>query len=52
MNRHFVLSSGNEAQRGSYKWYYLPTKEINDYSVMTDGKNFFDQPVINDLTIK
>ena len=25
--------------------YYLPAVEIKKYSVMIDGKNFFDQPV-------
>ena len=25
------------------------TVEIKDYNVMIDGRNFFDQPVINDL---
>ena len=25
--------------------YYLPKVEINDYNVMIDGKNFFDQPI-------
>ena len=28
---------------------YLPTAEIKDYNVMIDRKNFFDQPVKNDL---
>ena len=38
----------NEAQRISYKEYYLPTVEIN-YNVMVEGKNFFDQPVRNNF---
>ena len=33
----------------SYKQYYLPTVEIKDYNVMIDGRNFFDQPIKNDL---
>ena len=28
--------------------YYLPTIEIKDYNVMTDGRNFFDQHIRND----
>ena len=24
---------------------YLPKVEIKDYNVMTDGRNFFDQPI-------
>ena len=35
------------AQRTSNKRYYLPNVEKKDYSVMIDGKNFFDQPVKN-----
>ena len=49
VNRLFVLSFENEAQRTSYKLYYLPTREIKNYKVMMDGRNFFDQPVRNDL---
>ena len=28
---------------------YLPTVEIKDYNVMIDGRNFFDQPIENNL---
>ena len=35
--------------RESHKQYYLPTVEIKDYNVMTDERNFFDQPIRNDL---
>ena len=35
--------------RESHKQYYLPTVEIKDYNVMIDGRNFFDQPIKNDL---
>ena len=31
--------------RESHKQYYLPTVEIEYYNVMTDGRNFFDQPI-------
>ena len=34
--------------RTSNKRYYIPNVERKDYNVMTDGKNFFDQPVRND----
>ena len=33
----------------SPKQYYLPTGEIKYYNVMIDGRNFFDQPIKNDL---
>ena len=48
VNRLFVLAIGNDTQRTSNKKYYLPNLEIKDYTVMIDGKNFFDQPVKND----
>ena len=37
VNRLFVLSFENEAQRIRYKRYYLPTVDIKDYNVMIDG---------------
>ena len=45
VNRLFVLSFENENDRTSHSAYYLPKVEIKDYNVMTDGKNFFDQPI-------
>ena len=51
VNRLFVSSFENDAHWSSYKWYFLPTVEITDYKVMIDEKNFFDQPVKNDLII-
>ena len=29
--------------------YYLPRVEIKNYKVMIDGRNFFDQPIKNNL---
>ena len=49
VNRLFVLSFGNIAHRTSYKQYFLPTVEIKDYNVMSNGQNFFHQPLKNDL---
>ena len=45
INRLFVLSFENDAQKRSNKRHYLPNVEIKDYNVMIDWKNFFDQPV-------
>ena len=45
----FVLSFKDENRRESYKQYYFPTVETKDYNVMIDGRNFFDQPIKNDL---
>ena len=44
VNRVFVLSFENENVRTSHSTYYLPKVEINDYNVMIDDKNIFDQP--------
>ena len=45
----FVLSFKNDDDRESHKQHYLPTVEIKDYNVMINGRNFFDQPLKNDL---
>ena len=34
--------------RTSHKRLYIPNVEIKDYNIMSDGKNFFDEPVKND----
>ena len=47
VNRLFVLAFENDTQRTSNKKYYILNVEIKDYSVMIDGKNFFDQPINN-----
>ena len=43
------MSFENEDQRKSHSTYYLPKVEIKDYNVMIDGKNFFDQPINNNI---
>ena len=45
VNRIFVLYFENENDRTSHSTYYLPKVEIKDYSVMIDGRNFFDQSI-------
>ena len=47
VNRLFALVFGNDPQRTSNKRYQscLPNIEIKDYSVIIDGKIFFDQLV-------
>ena len=49
VNRLFVLSFENENDRTSHSTYYLPKVGINDYNVMIDGKNFFDQPINSNI---
>ena len=43
------MSFDNANDQESHKQYYLPTVEVNDCNVMIDGRNFFDQPIKNDL---
>ena len=35
--------------RKSYKQYHLSIVEIKSHNVVIDGRNFFDQPIKNDL---
>ena len=49
VHRLFVLSFENENDRISHSNYYLPKVQIKDYSVMIDGKSFFDQPINSEL---
>ena len=48
VNTLFVLSFKNEDGRESYKQNHIPTAEIK-YNIMINGRNFFDQPIKNDL---
>ena len=45
----FVLSLENENGRTSHAKYYLPKVKIKDWNIKIDGKNDFDQPIINDI---
>ena len=39
----------NDDGRERHKQIYLSTVEIKGYNVMIDRRNFFDQPIKNDL---
>ena len=44
------MSFENENGRASHLEYYLPKLEIKDYNIKkTDGRNYFDQPINNDI---
>ena len=47
LNKIFVLSFENEADRTSFLKYYIPSVEIKEFNVLIDGKPFFDIPVKN-----
>ena len=48
VNRFLVLSF-EKCDRKLKTGYYLPKVGIKDYNVMTDGKNFFNESVKNDI---
>ena len=47
VNRLFVLSFENQADRTSYSKYYVPSDEIKHSNVLIDGKLFSEIPVKN-----
>ena len=47
VNGLFVLSFETEDDRTSYYKYYMPSVEIKDYNVLTDGNAFFQLPIKN-----
>ena len=43
---YFIAENGNdEAGIKNNKKYFLPRGEIKNYNVLTDGRNFYDQPI-------
>ena len=56
VNRLFVLSfqriagenNTTKDYKDSFSHYYVPNARIKDFSVLIDGKNFFDSPVKNE----
>ena len=51
MNRLFVFAfnntenSNNKVQRDSHRKYFLSRVNITNYNVLIDGRNFYDQPI-------
>ena len=50
-NRLFLLAfnnvnnDANRVQRDSHRKYFLPSVNITNYNVLIDGRNFYDQPI-------
>ena len=40
-----VSNSANRVQRDSHRKYFLPKVDITNYNVLIDGRNFYDQPI-------
>ena len=49
MIRLFVLPFEDDAHRTRHTGFLLPKVKKKDYSVMTDERNFFDQPIKEDI---
>ena len=51
VNRLFVLAFDNtengnkKVERDSHRKYFLPRVNITNYNVLIDGRNFYDQPI-------
>ena len=51
VNRLFVLAlnntnnDANKGERDSHRKYFLPRVNITNYNVLVGGKNFYDQPI-------
>ena len=51
VNRLFVLAFDNtnngdsKVERDSHRKYFLPRVDITNYNVLIDGRNFYDQPI-------
>ena len=51
VNRLFVLAfdntnnGTNKVERDSHRKYFLPRVDITNYNVLIDGRNFYDQPI-------
>ena len=53
-NRLFVLAfdntnGDNKVKRDSHRKYFLPRVDITNYNVLIDGRNFYDQPISDQI---
>ena len=57
-NRLFVLAfddtndGGKKVEINSRRKHFLPTLDITNHNEITDGRNFYDQPVNGQITSK
>ena len=54
VNRLFAVAfnntgSANRVQRDSHRKYFLPRVNITNFNVLTDGRNFYDQPISDQI---
>ena len=54
-NRLFALAFNNtdggvnQVERSSHRTYFLSRVDITNYNVLIDGRNFYDQPISNQI---
>ena len=55
VNRLFALAfdntndSDNKVERDSHRKFFLPRVDITNYNILIDGRNFYDQPINNQI---
>ena len=52
VNRLFVMaynSVNGQSTRNGQRKYYLPRIDLNKYNVIIDGRNFYDNPIENNI---
>ena len=52
VNRLFVMaynSVNGQSTRNEQRKYYLPRIDLNKYNVIIDGRNFYDNPIENNI---
>ena len=52
VKRLFVMACSrlaNQPTRDDRRKYYLPRIDLNEYNVIIDGRNFYDNPIENDV---
>ena len=53
VNRLFVMAysraNNNQSTRNSQQKYYLQRIDLKKYNVIIDGRNFYDNPIENDI---
>ena len=52
VNRLFAMACNSEIgqpTRNGQQKYYLPRIDLNEYNVIIDGRNFYDNPIENDI---
>ena len=44
-----INNTANRVQRDSHRKYFLPRVDITKYNVLIDGRNFYDQPISDQI---